>query len=463
MLLYITSYYSLMTKNKTQEIQCPECGAEIAISEVLSSQLEKDLRKNMQAENESKLKAAVDKVKQDVLKKSTLEIKDLENQLKEKVDESLALRKKSRELEAQKEGMEDEIAKRVKDSEKALQEELTDKIRKSLEQEKATELLDLQAQLDDKNRNLAKAQELELALRKQARELEDKQKELDITLERKLDEGRKEIADKLTEKYANEENLKLKEKEQQIESLRKSLEDAKRKSEQGSQETQGEALETDLESKLRVQFPHDEIAPVSKGVRGADIIQTVINPQLTCCGKILWEAKNTKTWTQNWIQKLKDDQLSTGANIAMLVSVTLPQGVSSFAQIEGVWVCSPSSAIPLVSALREQLIAVNFAQCAGEGKDEKMEMMFSYLSGDEFRQRVEALVETFESMHLQLHRERRAMERLWKERDKQIQRIVTNTTGMYGDIRGIIGNSVQEIKALELDGELDLLDSPEEE
>ncbi len=452
--------------NKSQTIQCPECNTEIEISEVLSSQLERDLRKTMQAENESNLKQAVDKVKQDAKKASTLEIKDLENQLKEKQDESLVLRKKARELEAQKEGIEDEIVKRVKDSEKALQEKLTTKIKALLDSEKKAELLDLQAQLEDKNKNLAKAQELELALRKQARELEDKQKELDITLERKLDEGRKEIADKLAEKYANEENLKLKEKEQQIDSLRKSLEDAKRKSEQGSQETQGEALEADLESKLRVQFPHDEIAPVGKGIRGADIIQTVINPQLSCCGKVLWEAKNTQRWTQGWIQKLKDDQLATGANIAMLVTVTLPPDVSTFAQIDGVWVCSPSSAMPLVSALREQLIAVSFAQSAGEGKDEKMEMMFSYLSGDEFRQRVEALVETFESMHLQLHRERRAMERLWKEREKQIQRIVINTTGMYGDIRGIIGNSVQEIKALELGGELDedmeLIDAPED-
>jgi len=449
--------------NKNQTIQCPECNTEIEISEVLFSQLEKDLRKNLQAESDSKIKAAVDKVKQEADKQSQLEIKDLENQIKERENESLVLRKKTRELEAQKEGMEDEIIRRVKNSEKALQEKLTGSIKKDLEQEKATELLDLQAQLDDKNKNLAKAQALELALRKQARELEDKQKELDITLERKLDEGRKEIADKLAEKYASEDNLKLKEKEKQIESLRKSLEDAKRKSEQGSQETQGEALETDLESKLRMQFPHDQIDPVAKGIRGADIIQTVLNPQLSGCGKILWEAKNTKSWTQGWIQKLKDDQLSAGANISLLVSVTMPQGVSTFAQIEGVWVCNPSSAIPLVSALREQLIAVSFAQSAGEGKDEKMEMMFSYLSGDEFRQRVEALVETFESMQLQLHKEKRAMESLWKTREKQIQRIVTNTTGMYGDVRGIIGNSVQEIKSLSLDGGLELLEAPEDE
>ena len=447
-----------MMKSISQAIQCPECGTEIEISEVLSNQLERDLRKNLEAESKALLKTAVDKAKYDSKQASSLEIKDLENQLKEQEEQSLELRKKSRELEAQKEGMEDEITRRVKDNEKVLQKKLTDQIKNSINQEKATELLDLQAQLDDKNKNLEKAQKLELSLRRQARELEDKQKDLNITLERKLDEGRKEIAEKLTIQLQEKADLQLKAKEQQIESLNKSLNDAKRKIDQGSQETQGEALEADLESKLRVQFPTDEIDPVAKGVKGADIIQTVKNPQLSGCGKILWEAKNTKSWTQGWIQKLKDDQLATGANIAMLVSVTLPQGLKTFAQIDGVWVCSPSSALPLVSALREQLIAVDFVKCASEGKDEKMEMMFSYLSGDEFRQRVEALVETFESMHLQLHRERRAMERLWKEREKQIQRIVTNTTGMYGDIRGIIGSSVQEIKALELDDGLDLLE-----
>ena len=443
-----------------QSIHCPECGANFEISEVLSSQLEKDLRQQLKAENKAVLEAEIEKVKVAFQQKNTLEIKDLENQLKEREEESLLLRKKARDLEAQQEGLEDEINQRVKAAEKTLQKKLANKIKASLEEEKAAELEDLQAQLQDKNKNLAKAQALEVALRKQKRELEEKQKELDLSLERKLDESRREIAKTLAEKYENEENLKLKEKEKQIESLRKSLEDAKRKSEQGSQETQGEALEADLEGKLRTQFPQDEIAPVAKGVRGADIIQTVINPQLNTCGKILWEAKNTKSWTQSWVQKLKDDQLASGANIALLVSVALPSGVTSFQQMDGIWVCSPASAIPLVSALREQLIAVNFAQCAGEGKDEKMEMMFSYLSGDEFRQRVEALVETFESMHLQLHRERRAMERLWKEREKQIQRIVTNTTGMYGDIRGIIGNSVQEIKALELEGAVDLLEPP---
>ncbi len=442
-------------KSNAQTIKCPECNAEIEISEVLSSQLEKDLRKTLKAETEAELKAAVQEAAAGVQKKSKLEITDLENQLKEREDESLLLRKKARKLEAQKEGMEDEISRRVKDGEVVLQKMLTDKIKKTIAQEKETEMLDLQSQIEDKNKNLEKAQELELTLRKQARELETKQKELDITLERKLDERAKKIECDLEKKYNQESDLKLKQKEHQIESLNKSVEDLKRKIEQGSQETQGEALEADLECRLKSQFSHDKVDGVGKGVRGADIIHTVINDQLKPCGKILWEAKNTKSWSQAWVQKLKDDQLASGANIAILVSVTLPQGLSSFEQIDGVWVCNPATAIALACALREQLMAVSFANSASVGKDEKMERMFTYLSGDEFRQRIEAIVSAFENMQLQIIRERRAMEKQWREREKQIDRIMINTSGMYGDMRGIIGSSVQAIQSLELDDSSD--------
>ncbi|MEE9326641.1 MAG: DUF2130 domain-containing protein [Cocleimonas sp.] len=451
-------------KSNPQTIKCPECDAEIEISEVLSSQLEKDLRKTLKDESETALKIAVQGATEGAQKKSKLEITDLENQLKEREDESLLFRKKARELEAQKEGMEDEISRRVKDGEIALQKTLTDKIKNTLNQQKETEMLDLQSQIDDKNKNLEKAQDLELTLRKQARELEAKQKELDITLERKLDERAKKIECDLEKKYTQESDLRLKQKEQQIESLNNSVEDLKRKIEQGSQETQGEALEADLECRLKNQFSQDKVDAVGKGVRGADIIHTVINDQLKPCGKILWEAKNTKSWSQAWVQKLKDDQLASGANIAILVSVTLPQGLSSFEQIDGVWVCSPATAIALACALREQLMAVSFANLASVGKDEKMERMFTYLSGDEFRQRIEAIVSAFENMQLQIIRERRAMEKQWREREKQIDRIMINTSGMYGDMRGIIGSSVQAIQSLELDdsSEPDALESLDE-
>ena len=179
------------------------------------------------------------------------------------------------------------------------------------------------------------------------------------------------------------------------------------------------------------------------------------------CGKILWEAKNTKSWSQAWIQKLKDDQMANSANISILVSTVLPEGIKSFAQIDGVWVCSVANALPLVSALREQLIQLNFARASAKGKDEKMEMMFQYLTGDEFRQRIETIVSAFDSLQMQIMRERRAMEKQWREREKQIERIMLNTTGMHADVKGIFGNSVQDVKALELDDGVEYLEDSE--
>ena len=454
-------FMNQLSPNNRQTIECPNCSTEIEISEVLSSQLEKDLRKSLERETAEQMKTAVKKAQQEAHKKSALDLKDLENQLAEREKESLDLRKKTRELHAKQEGLEDEIAARVKQGQAVLQEKLSADIKASLTKENEATLLDLKTQVEEKNKAIQQSRDLELNLRKQARDLEEKQKEVEITLQRRLDEGRKEIADNLAEKYNAESNLKLKEKEKQIESLRKSLEDAKRKSEQGSQETQGEALELDLEHKLKHQFPQDEISPVSKGVRGADIIHSVTNNQMEFCGKILWEAKNTKSWSQAWIQKLKDDQMANSANISILVSTVLPEGIKSFAQIDGVWVCSVANALPLVSALREQLIQLNFARASAKGKDEKMEMMFQYLTGDEFRQRIETIVSAFDSLQMQIMRERRAMEKQWREREKQIERIMLNTTGMHADVKGIFGNSVQDVKALELDDGVEYLEDSE--
>jgi hypothetical protein len=228
-------------------------------------------------------------------------------------------------------------------------------------------------------------------------------------------------------------------------------------------ETQGEALELDLEANLSIHFPHDEIAPVSKGIRGADVIQTVNNQSMVGCGSIIWETKNTKAWNSGWIDKLKDDQRSIGANLAVLVSTELPEGIKAFGEVDGVWVTSVASYVPLAMALRQQLIQVTFARGASKGKSEKMEMVYEYLTGDAFRHKVEAIVETFVGMQDQLNKEKRAYTRLWKEREKQIERIIENTAGMYGDVRGLIGSSVPEIKALTLEGDELLLgvDEPE--
>jgi len=315
----------------------------------------------------------------------------------------------------------------------------------------ALEMKDLREQLAEQEKKTQEAERQELALRKKARELAERQQKLDLELQRRLDEERKTIETRLREQMENAQALKLKEKELQIEELRKSLEEATRKSQQGSMERQGETLELDIEAALREQFPFDEITPVARGTRGADLVQEVRNGAGSPCGAILWETKNTKHFQNGWVDKLKQDQRTTGAALAVIVSAAMPDGTRDFGRIDGVWVASLRSWPALAVALREQLIHVAFARAASEGKREKMEVLYAYLSGDEFRHRVEAIVEAFNAMQEQLQKERRAMERIWNEREKQIERIIANTAGMYGDVRGLIGAGMPEIGLLALE------------
>lgn len=313
------------------------------------------------------------------------------------------------------------------------------------------ELQDLQAQLAEQQRKAQVAEQQELALRKRARELEERQQHLDLELERRLATERARIEQALRAQLDEAQALRLREKEKQIEDLRQALEEARRKSQQGSQERQGEVLELDIETALAERFPHDEIRPVPKGMRGADLIHEVRTRTGEGCGSIVWETKNTKHFQPAWIDKLKQDQRGAGASIAVLVSVALPDGMREFGPIDGVWVASLRAWPALAVALREQLLQVAFARAASEGKSEKMELLYRYLAGDEFRHRVETIVEAFSTMQEQLQRERRAMERLWREREKQIERIVISTAGLYGDVRGLIGAGMPEIKALTLE------------
>ena len=314
-----------------------------------------------------------------------------------------------------------------------------------------TELSELQKQVSEQADKAKLAQENELKLRAQARKLEARQNELDLEVARKLDSERNKIGHELRQQLDVEHGIKLKEKEQQIESLRNSLSDAKRKAEQGSQETQGEALELSLEDALGKLFPQDIIKSVGKGVKGADVLQTVRNSAMQECGKILWEVKNTKSWSAAWIQKLKDDQRAANAQIPILLSAVLPADIKRFAQLEGVWVADIHAYEGVVSVLRQQLIEVEFVRQAHRGQQGKTELVYEYLIGDGFRNKVEAIVEAFDAMEQQLIRERRAMEKQWREREQIIRRMTTNTVGMYGEIKGIIGTSLPEIKQLELD------------
>jgi len=449
---------------ESNHIKCPQCGTDIEVGEVLSRQVTTEVEARLRREAEKRLQQAVAQAQEKERDAVRMQLRDFEQQLSEKdqaVREAeareVALRARQRELEAREKQLEQDVEQRVA----AREQELTKKIRMEATTAASQELEALRQSLQSRDAAMDEARKRELALLKEREVLEEQRKNMELDYQRKLAGERQQLETQLIEKYATESELKLKERDKQIEDLRKSLAEAKRKSEQGSMETQGEALELDLEVNLNMHFPHDVIAPVAKGIRGADVVQSVRNASMVDCGAIIWEAKNTKAWNSAWIEKLKDDQRAIGASQAVLVSVVLPEGIRTFGQLDGVWVTSVAAYIPLAMALRQQLMSVAFARSASEGKSEKMELVYQYLSGDGFRQKVEAIVETFVGMQEQLNREKRAYARIWKEREKQIERIIENTAGMYGDVRGLIGTSVPEIQGLTLEGEGLLLDVDE--
>jgi len=319
-------------------------------------------------------------------------------------------------------------------------------------QQGALELEQVKQQLAEQQARTQQAQKRELELARESAELKLKQQELDLELERRLATARAEDEKRLRQLIGEEQSLKLAERDKQIEDMKKVIDDLQRKSQQGSQELQGEVLgELDIQAALERQFPHDLIRPVPKGMTGADLLQEVRDAALVVCGQIIWEVKNTKHWQPTWLDKLKADQRQAGAALAILVSTALPEGMRGFGQVNGVWVSDLAHYPMLAVALRDQLQQVAFARAAGQGKNEKMEMLYQYLAGDDFRHKVEAIVEAFTALREQLDKERRAMHRQWAEREKQIERVILSTTGMYGALQGIIGQGLAAIPALELD------------
>ena len=289
---------------------------------------------------------------------------------------------------------------------------------------------------------LDQAQKAELDIRKRARELEDEKREVDLTVARKMDEERQKIRDQAKKEATDERALKEAEKDKVIDDLRKQITDWQRKAEQGSQQAQGEVLELEHEDILRRTFPFDTIEPVPKGIHGGDVLQRVHDTSGMDCGLILWESKRTKAWSDSWLPKLRDDQRAAKAQISILVTVELPKDIAAFGYIDGVWITNRACALGLVAALRAGLIEVACAKRSLEGRQGKMEILYNYLSGAEFRHRVQGIVEAFVTLRDDLEGEKRAMQRIWAKREKQLDRAVTNTAGFYGDLSGIIGASL---------------------
>jgi hypothetical protein len=436
-----------------QSITCPKCGAQIELTEAFTHQVEEKLRTEYNkkyVEEKSKLELRVKKQAEEEL---GIELKDLRKQLEEKSaklknaeEQELELRKRQRELEERQKKIQEEVRQKF-DEQKS---KLAEQIKKQAEETLALELRDLKNQVDEKSNKLKQAQEQELELRKRQRELEEREQAAKLELERKLDAERKNMLAEITKQYDEKQRLKDAEKDKQIADMLRQIEDLKRKAEQGSQQAQGEVLEVELENLLRKNFRYDDIQPVPKGIKGADVIQHVKTQLGHACGAILWESKRTKSWSDAWLQKLKDDQREVKANIAVIVSTVLPKDVAHITNIDGIWIADFSSAIGLAMALRNGMIEVARAHVSMEGRNEKMEMVYNYLAGQTFRQRIEAVVESFNNMQDDLEAEKRAMEKIWAKRQQQIERIVKNTTRFYGDLQGIIGAALPPIARLEL-------------
>lgn len=413
-------------------IICPNCKTEIRLTESLAAPMIEATRR--QFEEQISLKDAEINKREQSIKLKELSLSESQRAFDEKVSEKVAEQIKSERQVV--------IAEESRKAKQASASEIEAKTR---------ELADLQGVLKDRDVKLAEAQQVQADLIRKQRELDDAKRELELTVEKRVQDNLVEVRDKAKKEAEDSLNLKVMEKDQTISSMQKTIAELKQKSEQGSQQLQGEVLELELENILRSKFPFDSIEPVPKGEFGGDVLQVVFSPNGQRSGAILWESKRTKNWSDSWLAKLREDQRTAKAEIAILVSQVLPKGAETFEIVDGVWVTTPKTVLPVATVLRDALLQIGMARQSMDGQQTKTEMVYQYLTGPRFRQRVEAIVEAFSSMKSDLDRERRAIMKQWSKREEQIERVMGATVGMWGDFQGIVGQSLHEIKGLEFD------------
>ena len=413
-------------------VVCPQCKTEIKLTESLAAPLLESVRRDYEqrlTQKDAEV-ARHEKTLQD--REATLQ------KAKESLDEEVAAK-----LQRERAGIAAEEAKKAK---RALENDLD---------QRAKEITELQEILKQRDMKLAEAQKAQAEVTRKQRELEDAKRELELTVAKRVQAELDAACDKAKKDAEEELKLKVLEKEQTIVSMQRQIEDLKRRAEQGSQQLQGEVQELEIESLLSSRFPRDMIQSVPKGEFGGDVLHRVMGPLGQPCGTILWESKRTKNWSDTWLPKLREDQRAAKAEIAVIISQALPKDVETFDLVDGVWVAHPRVLLPIAITLRNTLIEVASARQASEGQQTKMEMVYQYLTGQRFRQRVQAIVEAFSSMREDLDRERKAITKQWAKREEQIDRVMQATVGMYGDLQGIAGKTLQEIEGLEFQGLLD--------
>lgn len=467
------------------QITCPNCQARIEITEVISSQLRASIRGELDAELhaareklqqqqgelaqkqkevqqkaetvEEQVRTKLNEQKQQLERKIReqmhVEIEDrdeqlneIRSQLKAAQEKELALRKRERELEQQRVDLEQAVRKKFDEERAALVSQTQAKAKEEL----AVELKDRENALAELQAKVQQAAQKELAFLKEKRDLEERARNVELEVTRRMQQEQTKVREQALKELDEQHRLKLLEKEQQVEGLRRQIDELKRRAEQGSQQTQGEVLEVALEALLKDLFPTDSIEPVPKGVRGADVVQRVFDDSGMDCGLILWESKRTRHWSKDWLPKLRDDLRMVGAARSVIVSEQLPEQVRHFGQVDGVWVVSWVCVHPVASMLRESLIGIAKSRRALDGQHSKMELVYNYLIGQGFYNRVSGVVEAFMTMRQELETEKRALNTCWKKREKQLERVLLSTSGLYGDLQGIIGSTLPEIRGMGL-------------
>ncbi len=412
------------------DIKCPNCGHVFDVENVIAAELEQKYQQQYQ----DKRTELLSKIEEDK-KKLLLDQQSFEEK-----------KKKENEIFAQK----------LQQEKLKMETELQEQLRKSITSDFENKMRMLENNNKDNEEKLAAARKKELEFLQKEQQLKNKEAEMEITLQKKLQQERASLSEQIRNQESEknqlketEYQLKLKELHIQLEEQKKLADEMKRRAEQGSMQRQGEVQELLLEEILKDIFPFDKIEEVGKGVEGADCIQIVRNNSGTECGKIIYESKRTKTWSNSWTDKLKTDKRNRGADVAILVTQVFPKDMERFGERDGIWICNFNEVNSVAHLLRNGIIQINEIQKSQENKGDKMQMLYDYLTGNEFRGQMEAIVEGFMSIKNSITRERIQMEKMWKEREKQLEKVLISTSGLYGSVKGIAGASVGDIPLLD--------------
>ncbi len=429
-------------------ITCPNCKHEFAIEAALKNNLEKEVSEKMRAEfNQKFLEIQAKENAKTKEKEDALEAKFKQQRLED--EQNLKLQKAENEAKIKAQQLENEALLIKKSA------EMVEQIKQKIAQENDELILALKKDNEEQTQKISSLKKLEVEFMEKEKALKEDRENMELNMKKWALEKQTELEEKIKKDEAVKNELKFKEYEKQLEDQKKLVEEMRRKAEQGSMQLQGEVQELAIEEWLLSKFPFDQLEEIKKGARGGDCIQVVYDKNGQNCGKIYYESKRTKDFQATWIEKFKEDMREIGADIGVIVTQTMPKEMQRFGEKEGIWICTYEEFKALSYVLRDSLLRVNSVKLVQANKGDKMSVLYDYLTSAEFRMSVESIVEGFSAMQEGLTKEKRAMQSIWKTREKQIEKVISSTINMYGSVKGIAGSAVQEIKMLGFDDDIE--------